>query len=56
MVNRIFFIVSFLLLNMMIGIALETLQQEHETMNLEYGTGEAGEVHRIELRTVEMEM
>jgi voltage-gated sodium channel len=49
------FIVAFVFLNMMIGIVLETLQQEHEKMNREDGTGEAGEVHRIELRTLEME-
>jgi voltage-gated sodium channel len=49
------FIVAFVFLNMMIGIVLETLQQEHEKINREDGTGEAGEVHRIELRTLEME-
>jgi len=49
------FVVAFVFLNMMIGIVLETLQQEHEKMDREEGTGEAGEVHRIELRTLEME-
>jgi len=49
------FVVAFVFLNMMIGIVLETLQQEHEKMNREDGTGEAGEVHRIELRTLQME-
>ncbi|MCB1761212.1 MAG: ion transporter [Gammaproteobacteria bacterium] len=49
------FIVAFVFLNMMIGIVLETLQKEHEKFDLIEGTGEAGEVHRIELRTIEME-
>lgn len=50
------FIVAFVFLNMMIGIVLETLQQEHEQFSRETGEGEAGEVHRIEQRTQEMEM
>jgi voltage-gated sodium channel len=49
------FIVAFVFLNMMIGIVLETLQKEHEKFDRIEGTGEAGEVHRIELRTIEME-
>ncbi|MEN8167740.1 MAG: ion transporter [Pseudomonadota bacterium] len=49
------FIVAFVFLNMMIGIVLETLQQEHEQFSRESGEGEAGEVHRIEQRTREME-
>ena len=40
---------------MMIGIVLETLQQEHEQFSRDSGKGEAGEVHRIETRTREME-
>ncbi|MEJ2611559.1 MAG: ion transporter [Candidatus Thiodiazotropha sp.] len=49
------FIVAFVFLNMMIGIVLETLQQEHESNSRETGEGEAGEVHRIDTRTAEME-
>ncbi|MET0122883.1 MAG: ion transporter [Candidatus Thiodiazotropha sp. 6PLUC9] len=49
------FIVAFVFLNMMIGIVLETLQQEHEEFSRESGEGEAGEVHRIDTRTAEME-
>ncbi|MCU7915212.1 MAG: ion transporter [Candidatus Thiodiazotropha sp. (ex Gloverina cf. vestifex)] len=49
------FIVAFVFLNMMIGIVLETLQREHEQFSRDTGEGEAGEVHRIETRTVEME-
>jgi voltage-gated sodium channel len=49
------FIVAFVFLNMMIGIVLETLQREHEQFSRDMGEGEAGEVHRIEQRTQEME-
>ncbi|MEW8383469.1 MAG: ion transporter, partial [Candidatus Thiodiazotropha taylori] len=49
------FIVAFVFLNMMIGIVLETLQREHEEFARESGEGEAGEVHRIDSRTAEME-
>jgi voltage-gated sodium channel len=49
------FIVAFVFLNMMIGIVLETLQQEHEAFSRESGEGEAGEVHRIDSRTADME-
>jgi voltage-gated sodium channel len=49
------FIVAFVFLNMMIGIVLETLQQEHEQFSRDTGEGEAGEVHRIEQRTLQME-
>lgn len=49
------FIVAFVFLNMMIGIVLETLQREHEQYSREIGEGEAGEVHRIDQRTLEME-
>ncbi len=49
------FIVAFVFLNMMIGIVLETLQREHEQFSRDSGEGEAGEVHRIEQRTREME-
>ena len=49
------FVVAFVFLNMMIGIVLETLQREHEQLSRDSGEGEAGEVHRIEQRTLEME-
>ncbi len=49
------FIVAFVFLNMMIGIVLETLQREHEKDSRDSGEGEAGEVHRIDQRTLEME-
>jgi voltage-gated sodium channel len=49
------FIVAFVFLNMMIGIVLETLQREHEQFSRDSGEGEAGEVHRIDARTREME-
>jgi voltage-gated sodium channel len=41
------FMVAFVFLNMMIGIVLETLQQEHEQFDRDSGKGEAGEVHWI---------
>jgi voltage-gated sodium channel len=49
------FIVAFVFLNMMIGIVLETLQREHEQFSRDSGEGEAGEVHRIDARTKEIE-
>jgi voltage-gated sodium channel len=49
------FIVAFVFLNMMIGIVLETLQREHEEFSRDSGEGEAGEVHRIDSRTADME-
>jgi voltage-gated sodium channel len=49
------FIVAFMFLNMMIGIVVETLQEEHEKENLESGEGESAEVHWIKEHTGEME-
>jgi voltage-gated sodium channel len=49
------FIVAFVFLNMMIGIVLETLQREHEQFSRDTGEGEAGQVDRIDTRTLEME-
>jgi voltage-gated sodium channel len=49
------FVIAFIFLNMMIGIVLETLQKEHERMDLEQGTGEVGEVHWIREHTEAME-
>lgn len=49
------FVVAFIFLNMMIGIVVETLQSEHERMDLADGTGEVGEVHWIRQHTEAME-
>jgi voltage-gated sodium channel len=49
------FVIAFIFLNMMIGIVLETLQKEHERMDLAAGTGEAAEVHWIREHTEAME-
>jgi voltage-gated sodium channel len=39
------FLASFVFLNMMIGIILDVMQEEHETYNKENDLGSAGEVH-----------
>jgi len=49
------FVIAFIFLNMMIGIVLETLQKEHDRLDVEQGTGEAGEVHWIREHTQAME-
>ncbi|HIO93366.1 MAG TPA: ion transporter [Leucothrix mucor] len=49
------FIVAFVFLNMMIGIVVESLYEEHEKENRETGKGESGEVHWIKEHTAEME-
>ena len=49
------FVVAFVFLNMMIGIVVETLQTEHERMDLADGKGEAAEVHWIREHTEAME-
>jgi voltage-gated sodium channel len=49
------FIVAFVFLNMMIGIVLETLQNEHEALAREQNEGMAAEVDSIELRTQQMD-
>ena len=49
------FIVAFVFLNMMIGIVVDTLHQEHQKQDLESGTGEAGEVHDVHERTARIE-
>ena len=49
------FIVAFVFLNMMIGIVVETLQEEHERESLESGEGESAEVHWIKEHTAAME-
>ncbi len=50
------FIVAFVFLNMMIGIVVESLYEEHEKENRETGKGESGEVHWIKEHTAEMEL
>ena len=49
------FLTAFVFLNMMIGVVLDVMQQEHEKYNREEGQGEAGEVHWIKEHTAEME-
>jgi len=49
------FLTAFVFLNMMIGVVLDVMQQEHENYNREEGQGEAGEVHWIKERTKEMD-
>ncbi|MGD8309837.1 MAG: ion transporter, partial [Chromatiales bacterium] len=49
------FVVAFVFLNMMIGIVVQTLQREHEEMELSQGEGEASEVHWIREHTEAME-
>ncbi|MCK5814179.1 MAG: ion transporter, partial [Cocleimonas sp.] len=50
------FIVAFVFLNMMIGVVVETLQEEHEKQNLASGKGEVSEVHWIKEHTAAMEL
>ncbi|MEJ2577310.1 MAG: ion transporter, partial [Gammaproteobacteria bacterium] len=49
------FLVAFVFLNMMIGIVIETLQQEHESLARAEGEGDSGDVQRIEQRTRDMD-
>jgi voltage-gated sodium channel len=49
------FLVAFVFLNMMIGIVIETLQQEHESLARAEGEGDSGDVQRIEQRTPDMD-
>lgn len=49
------FLTAFVFLNMMIGIVLDVLQNEHEKYNVEQGIGEAGEVHWIREHSERME-
>ncbi len=48
------FLTAFVFLNMMIGVVLDVMQQEHENYNREEGEGEAGEVHWIKENVAEM--
>ncbi len=49
------FLTAFVFLNMMIGVVLDVMQQEHEKYNREEGEGAAGEVHWIKEHTGEIE-
>jgi len=48
------FLTAFVFLNMMIGVVLEVMQQEHDEYSRETGEGEAGEVHFIKEQMTEM--
>ena len=50
------FIVAFVFLNMMIGIVVETLQEEHKKESLASGEGEPAEIHWIKEHTAAMEI
>lgn len=49
------FLAAFVFLNMMIGVVLDVMQKEHEKLDRESETGEAGEVHWIREHTESME-
>ncbi len=49
------FLAAFVFLNMMIGVVLDVMQKEHEKLDRESDTGEAGEVHWIREHTESME-
>jgi len=49
------FLTAFVFLNMMIGVILDVMQQEHEQYYRETGQGEAGEVHWLKEHTIAME-
>jgi len=49
------FLTAFVFFNMMIGVVLDVMNQEHEELNREQGIGEAGEVHCIKEQTTAME-
>lgn len=49
------FLTAFVFFNMMIGVVLDVMNQEHEELNRELEKGEAGEVHWIKEHTSAME-
>jgi len=49
------FLTAFVFLNMMIGVVLDVMNEEHEKVNRESGEGAAGEVHWIKEHTAKME-
>jgi voltage-gated sodium channel len=48
------FFTAFVFLNMMIGIVVGVLQEEHDKQSLETNSGEIGEVHFIKEQTIEL--
>jgi voltage-gated sodium channel len=49
------FLTAFVFLNMMIGVILDVMQQEHEQYYRETGEGEAGEVHWLKEHAIQMD-
>ncbi|OUR73057.1 cation transporter [Methylophaga sp. 41_12_T18] len=49
------FLTAFVFLNMMIGVILDVMQQEHEEYYRETGQGEAGEVHWMKEKMIAMD-
>ncbi len=49
------FLTAFVFLNMMIGVILDVMQQEHEQYYRETGEGEAGEVHWLKEHAIKMD-
>ncbi len=49
------FLTAFVFLNMMIGVVLDVMQEEHEKHNREEGEGAAGEIHWVKEHTAMME-
>lgn len=49
------FLTAFVFLNMMIGVVLDVMQEEHEKQNREEGEGAAGEIHWIREHAESME-
>ncbi len=49
------FLTAFVFLNMMIGVVLDVMQEEHEIHNREEGQGTAGDIDRIKANTESME-
>jgi len=49
------FLTAFVFLNMMIGVVLDVMQEEHENHNREEGHGTAGDIAAIKVQTESME-
>ncbi len=49
------FLTAFVFLNMMIGVVLDVMQEEHEKHNREEGEGTAGDIMTIKVKTESME-
>ncbi len=50
------FLTAFVFLNMMIGVVLDVMQEEHEKHNREEGQGTAGDINCIKANTESMEL